>query len=182
MGNAGDLARENEALRQRLSRLSEAGLRINESLDFGTVLQDVVDSARALTGARHGVSPSWTMRGGGPVALTATEYRMPVELSANSGRALTHQHLLHRVWGPDKGEDSGPVRHIVRRLRRKLGDDPDDPSYIFAEPSVGYRMAEGGANGNGTARNSMSRRKDGICPWQPGWLPGSGNSWRPSPG
>ena len=38
MGNAGELARENEALRQRLSRLSEASLRINESLDFETVL------------------------------------------------------------------------------------------------------------------------------------------------
>ena len=80
---------------------------------------------------------------GNPVALTATEYRMLVELSANAGLPLTHQHLLERVWGPDKGEDSGPVRNIVRRLRRKLGDDPDDPTYIFALPTVGYRMAEG---------------------------------------
>ena len=55
MGNAGELARENQALRQRLSRLSEASLRINESLDFGTVLQGVLDSARSLTGARYGV-------------------------------------------------------------------------------------------------------------------------------
>ena len=80
---------------------------------------------------------------GNPVALTPTEYRMLVELSANAGRPLTHQHLLQRVWGPDKGEDSGPVRDIVRRLRRKLGEDPDNPSYIFAEPTVGYRMEQG---------------------------------------
>ena len=80
---------------------------------------------------------------GNPVALTATEYRMLVELSANAGLPLTHQHLLERVWGPDKGPDSGPVRNIVRRLRRKLDDDPDDPTYIFALPTVGYRMAEG---------------------------------------
>ena len=46
---------ENEALRERLSRLSEASLRINESLDFDTVLQGVLDSARSLTGARYGV-------------------------------------------------------------------------------------------------------------------------------
>ena len=79
---------------------------------------------------------------GNPVALTATEYRMLVELSANAGLPQTHQHLLQRVWGPDKGEDSGPVRNIVRRLRRKLDDDPDGPTYIFALPTVGYRMAE----------------------------------------
>ena len=47
--------RENQALRERLSRLSEASLRINESLDFDTVLQGVLDSARALTEARYGV-------------------------------------------------------------------------------------------------------------------------------
>ncbi len=52
--NQEELLRENEALRERLSRLSQASLRINESLDFNTVLQDVVDSARALTGSRYG--------------------------------------------------------------------------------------------------------------------------------
>ena len=46
---------ENEAaLRERLARLSRASLRINESLDFDTVLQEVVDSARTLTGSRYG--------------------------------------------------------------------------------------------------------------------------------
>ena len=39
--------REVEALRERLSRLSEASRRINESLDFDTVLQGVLDSARS---------------------------------------------------------------------------------------------------------------------------------------
>ena len=80
---------------------------------------------------------------GRTVALTIIEYRMLVELSANAGRPLTHERLLQRVWGPDKGPDSAPGRNIVRRLRRKLGDDPDNPSYIFAEPSVGYRMEKG---------------------------------------
>ena len=49
------LQQEIDALRARLSRLSEASLRINESLDFETVLQGVLDSARALTDARYGV-------------------------------------------------------------------------------------------------------------------------------
>ena len=82
---------------------------------------------------------------GRTVALSGIEYRMLVELSANAGRPLTHEHLLQRVWGPDKGEDSAPVRNIVRRLRRKLGDAAGNPAYIFAEPSVGYRMEKGDA-------------------------------------
>ena len=44
---------ENEALRERLSRLSQASQRINESLDFDTVLQGVLDSARSLTEASY---------------------------------------------------------------------------------------------------------------------------------
>ena len=47
--------RELASLRERLSRLSEASLRINESLDLDTVLQVVVDSARVLTDSRYGV-------------------------------------------------------------------------------------------------------------------------------
>ena len=50
-----NLVREIEALRDRLSRLSEANLRINESLDFDNVLHEVLESARLLTDARCGV-------------------------------------------------------------------------------------------------------------------------------
>ena len=47
--------RQIATLRERLSRLSDASLRINESLDLDDVLQGVLDSARNLTGARYGV-------------------------------------------------------------------------------------------------------------------------------
>ena len=55
MKQADELALENAALRDRLAQLSAASLRINESLDFDTVLQEVLDSARALTGACYGI-------------------------------------------------------------------------------------------------------------------------------
>ena len=53
-GRLDEPERADEARLQRLSRLGEASLRINKSLDFDTVLQEVVDSARALTGSRYG--------------------------------------------------------------------------------------------------------------------------------
>ena len=54
MNGTGGPDRKNPARGDRLSRLSEASLRINESLDMDTVLQEVLDSARALTEARYG--------------------------------------------------------------------------------------------------------------------------------
>ena len=55
MDRPDELQRRIRDLEERLSRLSEAGLRITEDLDFNTVLQGVLDSARSLTGARYGV-------------------------------------------------------------------------------------------------------------------------------
>ena len=55
MKPADELIQENEALRDRLSRLSRASLRINESLEFDAVLQSVLDSACSLTSAGFGV-------------------------------------------------------------------------------------------------------------------------------
>ncbi len=55
MKSLDELAEENHALRERLSKLAEASLRITEDLDFNSVLQGVLDSARSLTGARYGV-------------------------------------------------------------------------------------------------------------------------------
>ena len=55
MATPDELRRRIEALEERASRLSGAVLRISSSLDLDTVLQEVVDSARALTGARYGV-------------------------------------------------------------------------------------------------------------------------------
>ena len=46
---------QNTILRARLTRLTEASLRTNESLELETVLQGVLDSACALTEARYGV-------------------------------------------------------------------------------------------------------------------------------
>ena len=79
---------------------------------------------------------------GRPVELTATEYALLYELSVHAGRVLTHDVLLHRVWGPERTGEPWQVREVVKRLRRKLGDDARNPTYIFTEPRVGYRMAK----------------------------------------
>ena len=80
---------------------------------------------------------------GRPVQLTAIEYGLLFELSANAGRVLTYDRLLQRVWGLRRSGDSRRVRTAAKQLRRKLGDDANNPTYILNEPRVGYRMPRG---------------------------------------
>ncbi len=77
---------------------------------------------------------------GRPVRLTVIEYGLLVELSVKAGVILTHDHLLQRVWRKRSGRDTRPLRSALKSLRRKLGDDAANPTYIFNEPGVGYRM------------------------------------------
>ena len=79
---------------------------------------------------------------GRPVELTATEYDLLRVLSINAGRVLTYGSLLRQAWGRRRPEATDPklVRAVVRRLRRKLGDDAANPAYIRNQHGVGYRM------------------------------------------
>ncbi len=78
---------------------------------------------------------------GRPIELTATEYKLLTELSANAGRVVTHGRILQHVWGTGySGDDAQLIRAFVTKLRRKLGDDAHDPRYILTVPGVGYRM------------------------------------------
>ena len=79
---------------------------------------------------------------GRPLKLTGIEYRLLYELSANAGQLVTHQGLLQQVWGVGHPGHSGPIRTTIKTLRRKLGDDANNPTYIFNEPRLGYRMPE----------------------------------------
>ena len=87
---------------------------------------------------------------GRPVNLRAKEYQLLYELSVNAGRVVTHDELLRRIWGTKRPSDLRALRTHLRRLRQKFGEDASNPTYFFAEPRVGYRMAEG--DGQGEAR------------------------------
>ncbi len=77
---------------------------------------------------------------GRKIDLTATEYELLRVLSQSAGRVVSYDRLLRTVWGKRESEDPGPVRTFVKKLRRKLGDDPACPAYILTERAVGYRM------------------------------------------
>jgi two-component system, OmpR family, KDP operon response regulator KdpE len=78
--------------------------------------------------------------GGEPLDLTPTEYKLLYHLVRNAGHVLMHGTLLAKVWGREYVDEVDYLRVYVRRLRAKLGDDPEHPSYIRTERGLGYRF------------------------------------------
>jgi two-component system KDP operon response regulator KdpE len=72
--------------------------------------------------------------------LTPTEYKLLYHLARNAGHVLEHGTLLAKVWGREYVDEVDYIRVYIRRLRDKLGDDPDHPRYIRTERGLGYRF------------------------------------------
>jgi DNA-binding response OmpR family regulator len=77
---------------------------------------------------------------GEPVRLTPTEYKLLYHLVRNAGRTLPPGTLLAKVWGREYLDEVDYLRVYVRRIRDKLGDDPEKPRYIRTERGLGYRF------------------------------------------
>ena len=80
---------------------------------------------------------------GEPVALTRTEFDILAAMSSRPGMVWSRRQLIEAVWGePWVGNDHLVDVH-VGHARRKLGDDPADPRFVFTVRGVGYRMGTG---------------------------------------
>ncbi|WP_447003014.1 response regulator [Saccharothrix isguenensis] len=79
-------------------------------------------------------------RAGSEVHVTRTEFRLLVELASAGGRIVTREQLLQRVWGYDYFGDTRLLDVHIRRLRRKVEENPDDPTLVVTVRGAGYRM------------------------------------------
>lgn len=80
---------------------------------------------------------------GEPIALTRTEFDILAALSSRPGQVWSRRQLIDVVWGePWVGNDHLVDVH-VGHVRRKLGEDPADPRFVFTVRGVGYRLGSG---------------------------------------
>jgi DNA-binding response OmpR family regulator len=77
---------------------------------------------------------------GQELSLTATEFRLLLEMARRPGQVFTREMLLDRVWNYDYLGDSRLVDVAIQRLRSKIEDDPAHPSVISTVRGVGYRL------------------------------------------
>jgi two-component system response regulator RegX3 len=102
---------------------------------------DVVDDAGALEVGDVRLDPvrhEVTVRGA-EVALPLKEFELLELLLANAGRVLTRDTLIDRVWGSDYVGDTKTLDVHVKRLRKKIEEDPSQPTRITTIRGLGYR-------------------------------------------
>jgi two-component system response regulator MtrA len=80
---------------------------------------------------------------GRDLQLTATEFRLLLEIARRPGQVFTRELLLQRVWNYDYLGDSRLVDVAIQRLRAKVEEDPANPKLITTVRGVGYRLDRG---------------------------------------
>jgi DNA-binding response OmpR family regulator len=78
---------------------------------------------------------------GQEVRLTPTEFNLLVELASRPGEAVSHEHLLQKVWGPEYRTEGHYLKVYIGRLRDKLENEPASPRLIETVRGIGYRFA-----------------------------------------
>jgi two-component system OmpR family response regulator/two-component system alkaline phosphatase synthesis response regulator PhoP len=76
------------------------------------------------------------------IELTAHEFDLLYVLASNRGIVFTREALVQRVWGENTHITVRSVDTLVKRLRRKLEQDPGDPKFILTVWGSGYKFAD----------------------------------------
>lgn len=79
-------------------------------------------------------------KGDAEVHLTPKEYALLAQLAKFPGRVITHRQIMTHVWPNEHDHHVEYLRVLVRTLRHKLEDDPQQPRLISNEPGIGYRL------------------------------------------
>ena len=74
------------------------------------------------------------------VRLTAREFELLWLMAAHPNQIFTRNHLLTTIWEADYSGDDNTVTVHIRRLRKKIEDNPNKPKYIKTVWGVGYRF------------------------------------------
>lgn len=75
------------------------------------------------------------------VHLTPSEYKLLCLLAKNVGKVLTHNHILHEIWGSHP-YDVSSLRVFMATLRKKIETSPFQHKYIQTHIGIGYRMLQ----------------------------------------
>jgi len=102
------------------------------------------DGTRPITYKHIEIDPSRraVKAGNRNVELTTNEFQLLSVLLANPGIVFSREALLRKVWKDDTFVTVRSVDTLVKRVRKKIEDDPADPSVIVTVWGAGYKAAD----------------------------------------
>lgn len=124
------VARVKSQLRRFLVLGSEQNIDSEEVMRFG---QLEIDCKRVLV-QRNGVE----------VQLTAKEFELLRFMASHPDQVFTKNQLFSHVWRDDYLGDDNTVMVHIRRLRKKIETNPDNPSFIQTIWGIGYKFSSKG--------------------------------------
>ncbi|MED0669984.1 response regulator transcription factor [Aneurinibacillus aneurinilyticus] len=77
---------------------------------------------------------------GEEVSLTAKEFELLKFFASHPEQVFTKTQLFRNVWGSEYVEDDNTVMVHIRKLRKKIEDDPSDPKLIQTVWGIGYKF------------------------------------------
>ena len=79
-------------------------------------------------------------KSGEAVHLTPNEFALLHCLMSRAGQLVPHTEVVRAVWEQEEAGTSFRLRSLVRLLRKKIEQHPEEPAYLFTEPGFGYRF------------------------------------------
>ena len=79
---------------------------------------------------------------GAPVQLTPKEFDILAFLAANRGTVFSKEEIYQAVWNDRYLLDSSNIMAFIRKIRKKIEPEPDNPRYLLTVWGVGYKMCE----------------------------------------
>jgi len=123
-----ELAVRVRAILRRIERIQGAGTKADGPIELHGLLIDPQRRLITVDGAE--------------IALTPLEFEILLTLAREPGVVLPRDTLMDRVWGYRDFAGGRVVDSHVARIRRKLGEDGNDPRFIRTVHGVGYAFKE----------------------------------------
>ena len=118
-----------DAVHRRVQMVEHSGVTSKDQFALGEFVLDL--RSRTLT------------KNGRSIDLTQVEFQIMEYFFQNPGAALARRQILEHVWGGNSGSSYYTEDKIVdvniRRLRKKVEDDPSSPKHLMTIWGVGYK-------------------------------------------
>lgn len=116
-----------------LEIVNEADISIDRKIDESQ--SDIQIGELSIMPGQHKV-----IKQGKEINLTNIEFRILYVLALHQGITLSKEKIYNYVWNGEYLQDDSNITSHVRRLRKKIEDNPSQPEYIQTVRGVGYKM------------------------------------------